>query len=76
MQHPQVEYPMPSNRAFRGHESRIFSPALSVAIAFPLALLVTESEAIFRAILVIGLFVIHYLLHRLVFAVERLASEP
>ncbi|QLD87674.1 hypothetical protein HWV07_00930 [Natronomonas salina] len=66
---------MPSTDPDRADESRIFSLVFSAVITVTLALLVTASEAIFRAILVVGLFVFFYLLHRLVLAVERMASE-
>lgn len=66
---------MPATKPDRADESRMFSLIFSAVITVTLALLVTASEAIFRAILVVGLFILFYLLHRLVLAVERLASE-
>ena len=66
---------MPATKPDRADESRMFSLIFSAVITVALALLVTASEAIFRALLVVGLFILFYLLHRLVLAVERMASE-
>lgn len=66
---------MPATEPDREDESRMFSLIFSAVITVTLALLVTASEAIFRAILVVGLFISFYLLHRLVLAVEPMVSE-
>lgn len=66
---------MPSSQMAQNRVPTIFTLVLSLGIAVSVALVASERPAIFRSTVVLGLFVIHYLLYRLVLAVERLADE-
>ena len=65
---------MPSNQEMRGGVPTAFTIVLSLGIVVSVALVVTERPAIYRSVVVVGLFIIHYLLYRLVLAVERIAN--